>query len=698
MKPFLKNVKILLIFITTIVISAINLNATENLDRGVVAVRSSNNTVFVSWRFLETDPADIGFNVYRSSDGGEFIKLNSAVLSVLTGGTNFTDTTADVSKASSFEYLVKPVINGVEVSDLKSSVKGARMAPISGKYKLTATQAEPCFVVPIKSGVLIHFVWVGDLDGNGTLDYVVDRLDWTNGGCKIEAYKSDGTYLWTVDFGPNSKNMDNISPGSATIDVGHWDGVTVGDVNGDGKAEVIIKIANGVKFGDGTTWTNSDNNKQWIAVLNGTTGARLKYCAIPTDYLSVGPMGCQLGIGNTNNIFAFLKNRNADKSFNCMVCCFQMGSSLTLKWKWLRGSTNAPDGHQMRIVDVNGDGIDDFTHIGFALNGSNGTLLYSLGNSGVIHGDRYHIGKFDKNRSGLQGYGIQQSNPSGLLEYYYDAKNGSILWRHTGAVGDVGRGDAGDIDPNYGGYEVWSFQGLYNAKSNTKISSNAPYPVLRLWWDGDILSEQYNDGKIENWNYSTKSVERLVSTWNYYNAVGSDRGAPMFYGDIIGDWREEVILTSSDYSKLVIFTTNISTSISHTSPRNDRYYRNCLSVKGYMQSHHTSYYFGDETKSAEMDENVTSIENYSHHFKTFIIYPNPLDNDILNLRISISKPTNINVYITDVTGKEVFNQNLGYNEVGLLDQKLNLINLSKGLYMLKIYTIEGIQSEKFIKL
>ncbi|SFD99219.1 hypothetical protein SAMN05518672_10469 [Chitinophaga sp. CF118] len=35
--------------------------------------------------------------------------------------------------------------------------------------------------------------------------------------------------------------MNNISPGSATIDIGNWDGVTVYDL--DGKAEVITKIA-----------------------------------------------------------------------------------------------------------------------------------------------------------------------------------------------------------------------------------------------------------------------------------------------------------------------------------------------------------------------------------------------------------------------------------------------------------------------
>ncbi|MBN2165783.1 MAG: RICIN domain-containing protein [Marinilabiliaceae bacterium] len=608
----MKKIKLLVVMSMLLLFNIVQ--AKEILNRGVVAVVSNNTDVFVSWRLLPTDSEDIAFNIYRSSDNDTPQKLNDEPITTELG-TNFVDVSADLSLNN--QYIVKPIIDGEEVieSNLKSgsttgsSFMGSSSFTLQARNQgqLKATSAsEPCVVVPIRGGNLIHFVWVGDLNGDGALDYVVDRLDWANGGCKIEAYKHDGTYLWTVDYGPNSKNMNNISPGSATISVGHNDGVTVGDINGDGKAEVITKIANGVKLGDGSTWTNSNNNKQWIAVLNGTTGAIIKYCAVPTDYLSVGPLAMRMGIGNTNEIFMIGKNRNADKSFNDMVCCFKMGSSLTLKWKKLGSSYSGADAHNIRIVDVNEDGVDDFVNIGYALNGVNGSQLWSL--SGVVHGDRFLIGKFDNSRAGLQGYAIQQDNPSGLREFYYDAKTGKMIWQHYGAVGDLARGNAADLDPNYDGYEVWTFDGLYNAKSNTLISSGYPYPVLRMQWDADILDESYNDGKIENWNYSTKSVERQLTTWNYYSATSSDRGAPMFLGDIIGDWREEAILTSSDFSKLIIFTTNIPTTISRPSFRNDRYYLNCLSTKGYVQSSYTSYYMGDQSQTYNTIKNrATSL-------------------------------------------------------------------------------------------
>jgi rhamnogalacturonan endolyase len=552
----------------------------ENLGRGVVAVRTGSS-VFISWRLLGLDPSDIGFNVYRAANGGAAVKLNDAVL---TGGCNYTDTGANLTQANT--YFVKPVIAGVEQA-------------ASGSFTLTANPAdEPCVVVPLRTGDKIHFVWVGDLDGDGEYDYVVDRLNFTTGGCKIEAYKRDGTFLWMVDYGTNSLNMDNISPGSATIDVGNWDGVTVYDLDGDGKAEIITKIANGVTFGDGVVWSNASNTKQWIAVLDGMTGALKAYSSIPQDYIAIGSLACSLGIGYLNgsapSIVAKMKNRNADKSFNEMICAWHYsGNNLMMDWKWLRGAQDCPDGHQIRIADVDGNGTDEICDIGYCLNGD-GALRYSLASQGVVHGDRTHIGKLDPNGAGLQGYAVQQDNPSGLLEYYYDASTGSILWKRFGAVADVGRGEAGDIDPRYPGYEVWSFYGVYNGPSNTKITDepNRPYPNFRLWWDGDVLSENYNDGKIEKWNYNSSAVSRLVTTWNYEAATGSDRGAPMFYGDIFGDWREEVVLTSSDFSKLVIFTSPIPTGARLYTLAHNPAYRNCMTIKGYMQSHMVDYFLG----------------------------------------------------------------------------------------------------------
>lgn len=66
----------------------------------------------------------------------------------------------------------------------------------------------------------------------------------------------------------------------------------------------------------------------------------------------------------------------------------------------------------------------------------------------------------------------------------------------------------------------------------------------------------------------------------------------MFYGDIFGDWREETVQTSSDFTRLVIFTTDKTTGRRlYTLPHNPAY-RNCMTTKGYMQSHQLDYYLG----------------------------------------------------------------------------------------------------------
>lgn len=579
----------LLLFVVNLV-SIFTVQAqTDNAQRGLVAVPSGQEGIFVSWRLLASDSEDVGFNLYRSNEDEKDVKVNEKLI---TEGTNFLDKNADLSKKNLY------YVDAVNPKQL--SLKSVALVDDNTSPKAVAAAQTTAMTVNLRNGAEIHFAWIGDLDGDGDYDYIIDRLDWSS-GCKIEAYTNDGDFLWDVDYGPNSSNMNNISPGSATIDVGHWDGVTVADLNGDGQAEVITKVADGVRLGDGFVWNGGNANNQWLVILDGATGGWMADARIPDDYISAGPVACQLGVGNGNEIFMHAKNRNSNGSFNIINACYTFNGSLNLKWQRNGGIA---EGHQIRVVDVNEDGVDDMAHIGYVLNGSNGSILYRL--DGIIHGDRFHIGKFDPNRPGLQGYGVQQDSWNNIVEYYYDASNGQILWTHAGGY-DNGRGNAADIDPRYDGYEVWSFEGIFNGPTNTRITNepDRPWPNFRIWWDGDNGSELYDNGDIEAWDYNnnwTVNLEKISD----YGATGSYRGAPLFYGDFLGDWREEVILRNSSNNQLIILTTTIPTSISRPSPMEDRYYRNDLTVKGYMQSHHTSYYIGEGGNTCD----PTSITPY----------------------------------------------------------------------------------------
>lgn len=568
----------------------------EYLNRGVSAV-STGKSVFVSWRLLGTDDDNIAFNVYRTTDG-KTIKLNDKPL---TGGTNFTDTKADLKKDNT--YFVKAVINGIE----EDTDDGDNLA---------ANSTQQCKIINIKQGSKIHFVWVGDFDGDGEYDYLVDR--YSDEHQKLEAYRSDGTYLWTIDLGYNSENKNTITPDASTIDVGMWDGATVYDMDCDGYADVLLRIADGVTFGDGQKFTySSDTQAQFIAVIDGRTGALKDYTPVPDDFKSVGTMACMMEIGYLDgvnpSVICWMKNRNKDKTFNTMTAAFGYeNGDFKLRWRYVNDilfserteyKNGYAEAHQIRVADVDYDGKDEVLHMGYCLNGD-GTLRYHIDE--IVHGDRWFVGSFCNENNGkeMYGYGIQQKNIYGLLEYVYNASTGEMLWTNytdSKELIDVGRGNIGDIDPRYDGFEVWSFQGLYNYNGK-RIGDNVLYPCIRLWWDGDLLAESYNDSKFEKWNYNTQKVERLLSPWKVTDAVGSDRGAPMFYGDIMGDWREEVIMTSSDYSKLVIWCPTAETDTRLYCLAQNPCYRNCMTAKGYFQSHMLDYYLGTGMETPQKPE------------------------------------------------------------------------------------------------
>lgn len=555
----------------------------EKLDRGTYAV-SNGSGVFVSWRLMAQDEPDIAFNVYRTTDGVT-TKLN---FEPLTNGTNFVDNTADMSRDNT--YFVKTVYNNVESeTDGSYTLKAGESVFVKGNSGAAK-------IIPINQGGTIHFVWVGDFNGDGRYDYLVDRC--ADDHQKLEAYLDDGTYLWTLDLGYNSENKNNITPGASTIDVGMWDGATVYDIDLDGHAEVMVRIADGVTFGDGTVHKNSITDGQDIAVLDGMTGTLKTSAPVPDDKIDVGPKACMMEIGyldgRTPSLITWIKNRNSDKSFNSYMVAYHMeNGKLVQQWK---ANAAGAEAHQFRVEDIDYDGKDEVLHMGYVLN-SDGSLRWS--NNEIIHGDRWHVAPFSNADNGKEMlcYGVQQRHENYLLEYIINMNTGKMLWTNyaadkTGELIDVGRGDIGDVDPTHEGYEVWSFQGMYD-KNGSKISDTNAYPSLKLYWDGDLLSESYNDSKIEKWNYQTQSVERVATTWKIAGSNSSERGAPMFYGDILGDWREEIICCGYNWDSLIIYSTTIPTDYRLNTLSQDPAYRNDMTSKGYYQSNMLSYYLGD---------------------------------------------------------------------------------------------------------
>ncbi len=134
----------------------------EKIDRGVVALAVSENEVYVGWRLLRSDPGDVAFNVYRRDIGlGDFQKVNEKPIA---GSTNFLDTS--VTGGHGYRYKVTTVSRNTE-----------RETP-GQAYVFTLAGNRPWVSIKLKDEVSLKRVGIGDLDGDGAYDFVLQHPDF----------------------------------------------------------------------------------------------------------------------------------------------------------------------------------------------------------------------------------------------------------------------------------------------------------------------------------------------------------------------------------------------------------------------------------------------------------------------------------------------------------------------------------------
>ncbi len=636
-----KKIFLLLFVLLGLTFSISAQRKSEKLDRGVVAVRNSSSLYFVTWRYLATDPDDVKFNLYaKTVASSSFVKLNTNPVSI----PNFQSTSGQIGNGT--QLYVTTVINGAESSP--SSVftvnSGGFNAYRSAYLDITYNPANDGLALDKYSS---KFVWPVDLDGDGEYDFVVDRLS-TDGlnSHKVQAYLKNGTLLWTVDVGPN-----------VSICQGQDDMVIAYDMDGDGKGDVVIKSSDGTKFADGkgvngsvTLDTDNDgiidygtqnvkNPPQYITVIDGMTGIEKNSIEIkyPSNYSRTNKsvfMGEEYSNLNGHMAIVYLDGKHPSVGFIYKTRTssdqyhWYYGSAYGynsagewVNWyNWERGYTDAAEFHSIRSADVDLDGRDELLDGGFGLK-YDGSLAF---NAHISHGDRFRVGDIDPERPGLETFAIQQNAPSMLGMIIYESGTGKAIKKlFMSGVGDVGRGECMDIDSTRLGYEFYStMANIYDAKGNILYEGATPFPNEGVWWDGDLQREELTsaDGNgfnadirkydINTHDFGSRLIEFAKMTgWQVKSEYGR---RPAFFGDIAGDWREEVILekfgnvsavlkdiNGNDSTGIVSATTGF-VGFSSDYPTNTRLY--CLmqnpayrmqaTTKGYYQSAFPDYYLG----------------------------------------------------------------------------------------------------------
>jgi len=259
--------------------------------------------------------------------------------------------------------------------------------------------------------------------------------------------------------------------------------------------------------------------------------------------------------------------------------------------------------HSVSVADVDQDGCDEIIY-GACVIDNNGKGLYS---TGYGHGDALHCSDLDPEHPGLEVFqvheDIRKSAPVAAGEFR-DARTGLLLWGLPGTE-DVGRGLCADIDPRYLGYECWSSasDGLYSAKGQ-KITARKPRSCnFAIWWDGDLCRELLDRNHITKWDYENETETELFLA-DSCTSINGTKATPNLSADLLGDWREEVILSHVNRHELRIFTTTIPTDYRFITLMQDPQYRLSITWQnaGYNQPPHPGFYLGSGMK---IDRNLT---------------------------------------------------------------------------------------------
>ena len=589
----------------------------EKLSRGLIGIPTEDGMYF-SWRMTLEDAAGLQFDLYRNSGGGAEVKLNKEPIDRTS---DFLDRTVDYTVDN--RWTLKATTGEVATW---TRLKGEKRNPY---LSIPVCKPEDGEIAGESFTYTANDCSVGDLDGDGEYEII---LKWSpsnskrppqrgfTGNTYLDAYKMDGTRLWRIDLGPN------VRSGAATTNF------LVFDFDGDGCAEICCKTGDGTVDGlghrigdaqaDWRTWDKKSptygkivNGPEYLTVFEGRTGKELdskEY--IPTRYPLDGWGGVGGNCGNDNTGgrsdrftagVAFLDGKTPSP----IMVRGWYGRTVVAAWTFTNGALKhtwtfdsaAPGweaysgmgNHSVTVADFDGDGCDEIC-VGAMTVDHDGKGLFT---TGLRHGDALHAGRFIPSRQGMQVFGVHENEGDNEIVKrtpavaMFDGATGEIIWQ-DGLGQDAGRGVAADIDPRYDGAECWcNIGGLRRGDTGEIISNRKPDSCnFTIYWDADPLAELLDHVSISKWNWNAESTDLLLKAEGVVSNNGT-KGNPCLSGDILGDWREEVIWPSEDQTELRIYSTTIPAVDRRATWMNDRQYRLAIAWQNvaYNQPPHPSF-------------------------------------------------------------------------------------------------------------
>lgn len=570
----------------------------EDLDRGVVAVKLSGG-VYVGWRMMgyeyDKTASNVTYNVYR--DGTKIANV--------TDSTNY----LDASGTATSQYAISVVLKGSECARSEATA-------ISSASYLSIPLSPPATGANGGS-YSANDASVGDLDGDGKLDIV---LKWDPSNSKdnsqkgitdnvfLDAYTLAGKRLWRIDLGVN------IRAGA------HYTQISVGDFDGDGKAEVACKTSAGTKDGtgkylsmgpaasddDSKAYRNSDgyilSGPEYLTVFEGATGKELSTLNYFVPRGTVSSWGDSYGnrVDRFNGGIAFVSDSGSGKTASGRPSIIQgrgyytrltvsaynyRSGALSKNWVYDSVTSLNSEGagaHSEMAADTNGDGAQEII-TGATTVGSDGTLQCQ---TGLGHGDALHVGELIVGK-GLSVFTVHEGKGG------YDVHDAATCKTYVSVTGggDNGRGCSDYISSsNTASAAFWSslYPDLYAAADGSSIGKKPSPDNFLIYWDADESRELEDGTSITKYGGGTLlSCAECASN-------NTTKATPTLTADLFGDWREEVVWRQADNKALRIYTTTEVTKRRIYTLMHDPTYRSQVSFEqsAYNQPPHTGFHIG----------------------------------------------------------------------------------------------------------